>query len=150
MRFIPLVFGALLLAACGSAVGVGGPGGDALAKVTVKQATPESVRRATVSVFREEGFSLLSEGSRSMTFEKQGGRSAEIAWKTVGNSNPVMIRPTVAWSHLGADEVCLTCDVEVAQESTVYGETVREPMVVGKSAYHGMLKEVKRRVEAGR
>ncbi|MCH7224831.1 hypothetical protein [Haloferula sp. A504] len=140
----------LLLAGCGGAVGVGGPGSDSLAKVTVKQASPASIRPATVAVFREQGFSVRSETSSSVTFEKVGGRQAEIAWKTVGNPNPVIIRPTVSWSPMGADQVRLMCDVEIAQESTVYGETVRQPMLAGKSSYSGLLKEIKRRVESQR
>ena len=141
--------GSLLLVACGSAVGVGGSGRDSLATVTVKHTSPASVRPVTIAVFREEGFSVISEGANSLGFEKQGGRSAEVAWKTVGNSNPVMIRPTVSWSQVGADQIRLMCDVEVAQESTVYGETVRHPMLAGKSAYSGLLREIKRRAEAG-
>lgn len=141
--------GCLLLAACGAAVGVGGPGHDSLAKVTVHRATPASIRSVTIAVFREQGFSVMSQAANSIRFEKEGGRSAEIAWKTVGNSNPVMIRPTVSWSPTGTDQLCLMCDVEVAQESTVYGETTRQPMLMGKSAYSGLLEEIKRRVEKG-
>ncbi len=33
---------------------------------------------------------------------------------------------------------------------TVDGEIVRQPMMMGKSAYNGMLREVKQRVEGGR
>jgi hypothetical protein len=85
-----------------------------------------------------------------ITFQKRGGRSAEIAWTTIDNPNPVMIRPTVRWRSTGSSEYTVTCQVEVAQQSTVDGEIVREPMMMGKSAYNGMLREVKQRVEGGR
>lgn len=145
LRLLLPFFG--LLVSCGSSVGVGGSG--SLASVTVENSSVARVRAATLGVFTEEGFDKRSETPAAIEFEKDGGRSAEIAWKTVGNSNPVMIRPTVRWSDAGAGTLLLRCEVEVAQQSTVYGETLREPAWVGKGAYQNLLKEVKRRAEAG-
>jgi hypothetical protein len=141
----------LVLSACGAAVGVGGGGGaDNLASTRVKTDSSSAVREAVLDVFRNEGFNVLSQASQSVTFSKRGGRSAEIAWTTTGNPNPVMIRPTVRWGSGGTGSMHVTCQVEVAQISTAYGETVRQPLLVGKSAYNGMLRDVKRRVEKGR
>jgi hypothetical protein len=56
----------------------------------------------------------------------------------------------VRWRSTGSSEFTVTCQVEVAQQSTVDGEIVREPMMMGKSAYNGMLRDVKQRVEGGR
>jgi hypothetical protein len=120
---------------------------DNLASTSVKTHSPADVRPAVLDVFREQGFNVLSEGSQSVTFSKPGGRSADLAWSTTANQNPVMIRPTVRWRAAGSGEMLVTCQVEVAQQSTVYGETVRQPYLMGKSAYNGMLKDVKRRVE---
>ncbi|MBC8126865.1 MAG: hypothetical protein H8M99_06945 [Gloeobacteraceae cyanobacterium ES-bin-144] len=138
---------ALLLSACGSSVGVGDNGVDNLASTRVKASSQELLSSAVMGVFQGEGFAVLSRTSQSITFTKQGGRSADVMWKTLGNSNPVMIRPTVSWRPSGAGEYWLGCQVEVAQESTVFGETVRQPMMVGKSAYNDLLRQVKRRVE---
>ena len=140
----------LLIAACGSAVGVGGSGADNLASTRVKTNSSTAVQRAVIDVFQRQGFDVLSRGNQSVEFSKRGGRSAEIAWTTTANPNPVMIRPTVRWRAGHPGEMYLTCQVEVAQESTVYGETVRKPLLVGKAAYNGMLKDVKRQVENGR
>jgi hypothetical protein len=142
--------GAAVLSGCGAAVGVGGGGVDSLASTRVRATSPEPVRRAVVEVFRAQDFTVLEQGADRITFQKRGGRSAEIAWTTIDNPNPVMIRPTVRWRKSGTGEFTVACEVEVAQQSTVAGETVRRPMVVGKSAYQGMLREVKQRVEAGR
>jgi hypothetical protein len=140
----------LVLSACGAAVGVGSGGADNLASARVKTDSSSAVRQAVLDVFRDQGFNVLSEGTQSVTFSKRGGRSAEIAWTTTGNPNPVIIRPTVRWRSGGTGSMLVTCQVEVAQLSTVDGETVRQPLLVGKSAYNGMLRDVKRRVEKGR
>ena len=39
---------------------------------------------------------------------------------------------------------------QVVQQSTVRGEITREPMMMGKSAYSRMLRDVRRRVEGDR
>lgn len=141
-----LIAFSLLSVGCRSMMGVGN--GSSLASVTVRNASIEDVRASTYQVFREDGFDKFSEAPGSMSFAKRGGRSSEIAWKTVGNSNPVMIRPTVRWRQVGDEEIRLSCSVEVTQASTAFGETVREPMLAGKSAYRGMLNDVRRRAEA--
>lgn len=139
----------LILAGCGAAVGVGNGGVENLATTKIRTGSEAAVRSAVLEVFKSQGFRVLSEGSQSITFSKRGGRSADIAWSTMANPNPVMIRPTVSWRKAGSGEVFVSCQVEIAQLSTVYGETVRQPMVAGKSAYNGMLRDVKRRVEKG-
>lgn len=136
----------LTLTACGAAVGVGS-GMDYLAATHVRTTSASAVRSAVLTVFREEGFTLVSRDSESATFVKDGGRGAAIAWSTIDNSNPVLIRPTVTWRESGKGEFWVGCEVQVTQQSTVSGETVRQPLVVGKSAYHGLLQKVKRAVE---
>ena len=121
-----------------------------LASTTIRTTSSDAVRRSVISVFQAQEFSVLSQSPGMITFQKRGGRSAEIAWTTIDNPNPVMIRPTVRWRSTGSSEFTVTCQVEVAQQSTVDGEIVREPMMMGKSAYNGMLRDVKLRVEGGR
>ena len=128
-------------------MGVGNERTDSLASTRVKTNSPAAVQKAVLAVFQEQGFNLLSQTSRSATFSKPGGRSADATWSTIGNPNPVMIRPTVAWRASGDAEMLVTCQVEVAQQSTVFGETVRQPTWLGSSAYNALLKDVKRRVE---
>lgn len=138
---------ALLVSGCGAAVGVGDSGVDDLASVRIKTSSTGSVRSAVMGVFKGEGFSVLSQSERSVTFTKAGGRSADIMWTTINNPNPVMIRPTVSWRPEGAGVVWVGCQVEVAQQDTSFGETVRQPMLVGKSAYNDLLRKVKQQVE---
>jgi hypothetical protein len=142
--------GGLVLAGCGAAVGVGGGGVDNLASTRIRTDSPEAIRRAVLAVFKAEEFTVLSEGPDTITFSKRGGRSAEIAWTTISNPNPVMIRPTVRWRRTGSGEFTVTCRVEVVQQSTVSGEIVRQPILMGSSAYSRMLREVRRQVEGGR
>jgi hypothetical protein len=140
----------LLITGCGAAVGGGGPGVDNLASTRIRTDSSEAIRRTVLVVFEAQGFSVHSEGPESITFNKLGGRTAEIAWTTIGNPNPVMIRPTVRWRRTGNAEFTVTCRVEVVQQSTVRGEIIREPMLMGKSTYSRMLRDVRRQVEGGR
>jgi hypothetical protein len=142
--------GILLLPGCGAAVGGGGIGVDNLASTRIRTDSPEAIRKASLGVFEARGFSFHSEGPESITFSKLGGRTAEIAWTTTGNPNPVMIRPTVRWRRTGNSEFTVTCRVEIVQQSTVRGEIIRQPMLMGKSAYNSMLRDVRRQVERGR
>ena len=146
--WIPVVC-CVILSSCGAAVGVGSSGVDSLASTRIRTTSSSAVNRAVLEVFKGQGFEVYSKSSQSITFSKAGGRSADIAWSTTANPNPVMIRPTVSWSSSGGVTL-VTCEVEVAQQSTVFGETVRQPLLVGKSAYNRLLGDVKGKVEAGR
>lgn len=137
----------MAVVACGGAVGVGGGAVDNLASTRVRTDSSEAVKKAVLTVFQQQGFKVHSQSPQSITFIKAGGRSADIAWSTINNPNPVMIRPTVAWRRTGDSEMFLTCRVEVVQRSTSFGETVRQPIMVGKSSYSRMLRDVRRRVE---
>ena len=130
-------------------MGVGGGGVDNLASTRVKTSSSSAVNEAVLAVFQEQGFKVLSQGAQSVTFSKPGGRSADLAWSTINNPNPVMIRPTVRWQGAGPAEMTVTCQVEITQQSTVFGEDVRQPYLMGKAAYNGMLSDVRRRVEKG-
>lgn len=144
------VLGCLVFSGCGAAVGVGSGAVDSLASTRVRTDSPEAIRQAVLAVFKAEGFAVHSQGPDMITFSIRGGRTAEMAWTTIGNPNPVMIRPTVRWRKTGDSQFTVTCRVEVVQQSTVRGETIREPMMMGKSAYNRMLREVRRRVENSR
>jgi hypothetical protein len=144
------VLGCLVLSGCGAAVGVGGGGVDNLVSTRIRTDSSEAIRQSVLEVFKAQEFSVHSQGPETITFSKRGGRTAEIAWTTIANPNPVMIRPTVRWRKTGNSEFTVTCRVEVVQQSTVRGEITREPMMMGKSAYSRMLRDVRRRVEGGR
>lgn len=139
----------LVLSGCGAAVGVGSGAVDNMATTRIRTDSPDAIRQAVRAVFEADEFSVVSQGPDSITFIKRGGRSADIAWTTVGNPNPVMIRPTVRWRKTGTSEFNVTCRVEIVQQSTVRGEIVREPTMMGASAYNRMLRQVKRQVESG-
>ncbi len=141
---------ALVVAGCGPAVGVGGRGANDLASTRIRTNSLTSVRSAVLEVFKEEGFTVVSRSAQSATFTIPGGRRAEIMWTTINNPNPVMIRATVTWRPDGAGWVWVGCQVQVTQQNTAFGETVRQPRLVGMSAYNDLLRRVRRRVEEGR
>jgi hypothetical protein len=140
----------LVLSGCGAAVGAGNGGVDNLATTRIRTDSPDAIRRAVIDVFKADEFTVHSQSADSITFSKRGGRTAEIAWTTIGNPNPVMIRPTVRWRQTGPSQFTVSCRVEVVQQSTVRGEIIRQPMMMGSSAYNRMLRQVRRQVEAGR
>lgn len=140
----------VLLAACGSTVGVGRHGSDQLASTRIRTTSSAAVLHATESVFHDEGFSTISSGINSITFSKVGGRGAEIAWKDLGNDNPVLIQPTVTWRSDGENRIWVGCAVEIVQRSKAFGNSVQQPVLAGKAACSSMLGKVKRRVEKQR
>lgn len=142
--------GVLVLSGCGAAVGVGsGGGGNNLASTQVNTSSTSAVRRAVIDVFGADGFVVTSQTTESATFTKRGGRSADITWGDLMNPNPVMINPTVTWRPSGATKVWVGCNVEISQASTVFGESTKKPLLMGKGAYNGMLRRVRKRVEGG-
>jgi hypothetical protein len=93
---------------------------------------------------------VISSEGESYVFSKKGGRSADIMWTTMANPNPVMIRPIVKWQPSGFDEILVTCQVQIVQQSNVQGSVVRQPLLMGKSAYGKLLKDVRNRAEGKR
>lgn len=140
---------AILLAGCGPAVGVGGRGANDLASTRIRTTSSRAVESAVLEVFRAEGFTVVSRSSQSIVFTIPGGRRSEIMWSTINNPNPVMIRATVTWRPDGAAFYWVGCQVQVTQKNTAFGETVRQPRLVGMSAYNDLLRRVRRRVEQG-
>jgi hypothetical protein len=140
---------ALWVAGCGQSMGVSGGRSSDLASTRIRTTSSNSVRAAVLAVFKEEGFTVVSESKQSITFSIAGGRRADIMWSTINNPNPVMIQPTVRWRNIGPGEILVECSVEVTQRMTAFGETSRKPMLAGKAAYNNMLRRVRQRVEAG-
>lgn len=138
---------ALLVAGCGQSMGVSGGRSNDLASTRIRTTSSSAVRAAVLSVFKEEGFAVVSESRQSITFSIEGGRRADIMWSSINNPNPVMIQPTVTWRNIGPGEILVECRVEVTQRMTAFGETSRRPMLAGKTAYNNMLRRVRQRVE---
>ncbi len=147
-----LIFAALclvfpLLNSCGSAVGLGNDTAGNYASTRIKSSNLSLIRSTTSAVFREAGFSSSGGTSSALFFQKMGSRSAQIAWGNNLNDNPVMIEPEVQISPRGP-ETLLVCNVYIVQQSTVYGDNVKQPHLVGKSGYERMLSQIRKRVEA--
>jgi hypothetical protein len=136
----------LLLASCASTVGVGDSAGS-FVSTSVENSSHRKVHAAVKSVFREEGFSLLSEEPNEFHFRKWGGRSTEIiygSWYTEG----VAIEPEVIIFDQGAGNYTVHCDVYMREHN---GSELLDAnwrlLSAGKSAYRGLMKKIKKRAE---
>lgn len=137
---------ALLLVGCGSTVGVGG-GSGSFVSTSVENSSRASVNTAVKSVFREEGFTLISEGSNEFLFRKWGGRSAEViygTWLTDG----VAIEPEVVVFDKGAGRYMVHCDVYMREHNgSELLDANHRLLGAGKLAYQGMMNKIRKRAE---
>lgn len=142
-----LIFAGAALNSC-STVGLGPSGAGEYSGTSINSSNMALIRKTTVAVFAEKGFRL--DGSAdygTIRFVKAGTRSAQIAWGGNMNDNPVMVRPEVQITALGP-KTQLVCNVYMTQESTVYGDNVKQPHLTGKAGYSSMLSTIRSRVEA--
>ncbi|MFC7339040.1 hypothetical protein ACFQY0_17735 [Haloferula chungangensis] len=142
-----LILTGAALSSC-STVGLGPSGAGEYSGTTINSSNLALIRQTTVAVFAEKGFRL--DGSAdygTIRFVKEGTRSAQIAWGSNMNDNPVMVRPEVQINSLGP-KTQLICNVYMTQESTVYGENVKQPHLTGKAGYSSILSTIRKRVEA--
>lgn len=137
----------LLLASCGHTVGLNSGNTSDYASTKIKSTNHALIRATTLQVFQEAGFTPSLSPGDTLYFSKQGTRSAQIAWGSNLNDNPVYIRPEVAMQKYPA-ETRLVCNVFITQASTVYGENVRQPHLAGKSGYERLMRDIRKRVEA--
>ncbi|MEP4077485.1 hypothetical protein [Haloferula sp.] len=141
-----IIFAGLALNSC-STVGLGPSGAGEYAGTTINSSNMPLIRQTTVAVFAEKGFRL--DGSADygvIRFVKTGSRSAQAAWGSNMNSNPVMVRPEVQINPLGP-KTQLICDVYMTQQSEVFGENVKQPHLGGKAGYSSILSTIRKRVE---
>jgi hypothetical protein len=147
IRLFALAISLSALNSC-STVGLGPSGAGEYSGTTINSSNLPLIRKTTVAVFAEKGFRL--DGSAdygTIRFVKPGTRSAQIAWGSNMNDNPVMVRPEVQITALGP-KTQLVCNVYMTQESTVYGENVKQPHLTGKAGYSSLLSTIRKRVEA--
>lgn len=147
LLFASLALASPLLTSCGSSVGLGSETGGNYASTKIKSSNQSLIRSTTVAVFQEAGFSSAGGAGSTLYFEKVGSRSAQIAWGSNLNDNPVIISPEIRISPRGPETV-LVCNVFMVQQSTVYGENSKQPHLMGKSGYNSMLSTIRKRVEA--
>ena len=149
-RFLSLAaitFAGLALSSC-STVGLGPSGAGEYSGTTIDSSNLPLIRKTTVAVFAEKGFQL--DGSADygiIRFVKQGSGSAQAAWGSNLNRNPVMVRPEVRITPLGP-KTQLICNVYMTQESEVFGEDSKKPHLLGKAGYSSLMSTIRKRVEA--
>ena len=143
---LPLLLIAFL-SSCGHTVGLNSGHSSDYASTRIKSTDHALIRSTTIQGFQEAGFTVSPSKGSTLFFSKQGTRSAQIAWGSNLNGNPVFIRPEVVMQKQPT-ETRLVCNVFITQQSTVYGEDVKQPHLVGKSGYERLMRDIRKRVEA--
>jgi hypothetical protein len=147
IQILLLALTSILLCSCGSTVGVGG-GKSSFVSTSIENSSRSAVDAAVASVFREEGFSLLTRDANQFNFRKWGGRSTEIiygSWFADG----VAIEPEVIVFDKGAGAFTVHCDVYMREHT---GSELLDAnwrlLGSGKIAYSGMMRKIRARAEA--
>lgn len=127
------------LASCGSSVGLGG--NSSYSSASAKSTDLEKARRITKEVFAEEGFIFTGSSHSTLSFQKEGGQSAQLVWGSYGHR--VMIQPEVSVLQQG-DRIILDCELYL---SSFMGDA-RRPWVAGKSSYRRLMNKIAKRIES--
>lgn len=137
---------AVMLSSCASSVGLG-HGSSSFVSVKINNSSREKVDAAVMSVFREEGFSLVSQGPYDTHFRKLGGGSAKLiygSWFSEG----VSAEPEVIIVDLGGGNYRVHCDVYMREHS---GSEMLDAnwklLASGKVAYQKLMAKIKKRSE---
>lgn len=104
-----------MISSCASSVGLG-RGKTSFVQTTVNNSTRSTVEAAVKSVFKQEGFSLISQGPYDLHFSKMGGESARLiygSWFSEG----VTAEPEVIIIDRGNGTFSVHCDVYMREHS---------------------------------
>lgn len=134
-----LVVLGLGFSSCGSSVGL--DGGSGYSSAYANSTDIEKARRITKEVFAEEGFIFIGASHSTLSFQKEGGASAQVVWGSYGHR--VMIRPDVLVQQQGS-RILLDCELYL---SSFNGDD-RKPWLAGKGPYKRLMREIKRRIES--
>lgn len=130
---------------CRSTVGIGSSS-NAFASTQINNSSRGSVESAIRSVFREDGFSLISQSGNTFYFQKWGGRSTEVVYGT-WFTDGVAVEPEVEIVTLGNGNYAVLCDVYMREHDSSLMKANHRLVASGKLAYNGMMKKVKKRAE---
>ena len=130
---------------CRGTVGIGSSS-NAFASTEIHHSSRSKVDSAIRSVFREDGFSLVSQTGNTYQFQKWGGRSTEIVYGT-WFTDGVAVEPEVELVELGNGAYAVLCDVYMREHGSSLMKANHRLVASGKIAYNGMMKKVKKRAE---
>ena len=137
---------AVLLSSCASTVGLG-RGNSSFVSAEINNSSRKKVDAAVLSVFGEEGFSVVSQGDDDIHFRKMGGGSAKLiygSWLSEG----VSAEPEVTIVDHGGGNYGVHCDVYMREHSgSELLDANWKVMASGKRAYQKLMKRIKKRSE---
>ena len=137
---------AVIISSCASSVGLG-RGESSFVSVEINNSSRAKVNAAVISVFREEGFSLVSQGPYGIHFRKLGGGSAKLiygSWLSEG----VSAEPEIIIADLGGGNYGVHCDVYMREHSgSELLDANWKVVASGKKAYQKLMNRIKKRSE---
>ncbi|MFT5882288.1 MAG: hypothetical protein ACI9FG_000789 [Crocinitomicaceae bacterium] len=152
MKLLPLLSVSALAVAsltlstsCRGTVGIGSTS-NAFASTQINNSSRSIVESAIRSVFREDGFSLVSQSGNTFQFQKWGGRSTEVVYGT-WFTDGVAVEPEVEMVVLGDGNYAVLCDVYMREHGSSLNNANHRLLASGKLAYNGMMRKVKKRAE---
>jgi len=149
MSSLALCLVAFFVNSCASSVGLGG-GRSSFARCNISNSSRAAVDSAIRSVFKEEGFLLVSQGPYDFHFTKMGGDSAKLiygSWFSEG----VSAEPEIIVVDRGNGNFSVHCDVYMREHSG--SELLDANWKVrgsGKLAYNRLMDRIKDRAEGRR
>lgn len=126
----------------------GTPKDDALASVFITNSTRAAINDATLTVFRENGFALMSTSYTEQVYDRKGSRWENLAYG--GWFEGVWTRAKVGLNAFDVGVHRLSCTayrVEGHGDRTMEDETPLPRR--HREYYQGLLRQVKTRVDAG-
>jgi len=107
-----LSFATLMDAGCGLTK----PNSASFASVKIKDSTPEKIRDATVAVFREDGYTVVSATTNEFVFVQEGSRMNKFAYGDWVGGGSVYVRVRGAIVPLSDGVYRLQCTAYMVQD----------------------------------
>ena len=149
-RILPLVVALTLL--CGLGVtgcrSVGKPASASFASVEISGRTPEQIRDASVAVFREAGYTIVTTTTTDLVAEKEGTQANKLAHGDWVSGGSVWVRVKATIVPLSAGQHRLQCNASMVRGKgdSFFEEEVKLSNLRGRP-YQNLLDEVAKRLK---
>jgi hypothetical protein len=121
---------------------IGKPNSASFASVEIKGRTPTEIRDATVSVFRDDGYSTVFAGTTDLVFEQEGSRMNKVAYGDWVGGSSVYVRVKASIVPLSESDYRLQCTAYMVRNKGTGIEDEVRLANVRSGPYQRLLKKV--------